>query len=188
MIARLVALVIAGLVVMAPAVPASATPPSLAAESSCTVANASLDWGFKESFRAYISSSIANGEWTVDGGATYETPRFGWAHGTGTYDPQTGQGLVGLPGSVTFTGHGGILHTTIGNPQLLFVNATTAFLLLDVHGTTQGGTPVDSTGVRFAKLALSVGRNESTSTTLAVKSAPATLTSMGAAAFGTYVA
>ncbi|MEO8529161.1 MAG: HtaA domain-containing protein, partial [Pseudolysinimonas sp.] len=47
---------------------------SLAAESlvqGCVVSTAQLSWGFKESFRAYIDSTIANGEWTEADGATY---------------------------------------------------------------------------------------------------------------------
>src|SRR5690606_23738697 len=44
--------------------------------TGCTVTDAELVWGYKESFRSYISGSIAHGEWTVADGAAYETPNF----------------------------------------------------------------------------------------------------------------
>ena len=80
--------------------------------------DASLTWGFKETFRSYISGTIANGEWTVADGATYETPDFGWADGVGSFDPSTGEGTISFDGSIRFTGHGGVLDTTVSNPQL----------------------------------------------------------------------
>ncbi len=64
------------------------------AAEGCPVDDATLTWGFKETFRSYISGSIANGEWTVADGATYETPDFGWSDGTGAYDPDGGEGLI----------------------------------------------------------------------------------------------
>lgn len=155
------------------------------AAGGCPVIDADLSWGFKESFRAYISGSIANGEWTVADGATYETPLFGWSGGEGSYDPETAEGLVSFLGAITFTGHGGILNTTVSNPQLQFVDASTAILLLDVSGTTQEGEPVDERGVPFVELDLSdaVSRDGDV---LTITEAPAVLLADGAAAFGTY--
>lgn len=155
-----------------------------AAPGGCTVTNAQLDWGFKESFRSYISGSIANGQWTVADGASYETPSFGWSGGTGSFDGQSG--TVSFVGSITFTGHGGALDTTVANPVIEFVDSESAVLLLDVSGTTQLGVPVDETGVPFAELDLAnVTRDGDT---LTVTDASATLTSTGAESFGTYVA
>ncbi|MDO7883405.1 HtaA domain-containing protein [Salinibacterium soli] len=155
------------------------------AATGCTVESSTLSWGFKESFRSYISGSIANGEWTVAGGTTYETPHFGWADGDGSYDAETGEGVVAFVGSITFTGHGGILNTTVANPRLQFVDADTAILLLDVSGTTQEGTAVDAPGVEFAELDLS-GATELVDGVLTVTDAPAVLLPAGAEAFGTY--
>ena len=87
-------------------------------EPGCVVTDATLTWGFKESFRAYIDGDIANGEWTTSGGATYETPEFTWSDGQGHYDPETGDGYVDFAGSVRFTGHDGLLDTTIADPSL----------------------------------------------------------------------
>ncbi|MDF1478172.1 HtaA domain-containing protein [Leifsonia sp. H3M29-4] len=154
----------------------------------CTVEASSLTWGFKESFRSYISGSIANGEWTVADGATYETPNFGWADGEGHYDPATGEGVLAFQGSIEFTGHGGILDTTVANPVIEFVDADSAVLLLDVSGTTQEGTPVEAAGVEFAGIDLASATVTQDGAVLTVTDAPATLSAPGAAAFGTYPA
>ncbi len=144
-----------------------------------------MTWGFKESFRSYISGTIANGEWTVADGATYETPDFGWADGEGSYDGETGKGLVEFTGSITFTGHGDILNTTVGNPQFQFVDAGTALLILDVTGTTQEGEAVSELGVEFVELDLA-DVVQIVDGILTVTDATALLTPAGAAAFGTY--
>lgn len=157
------------------------------ASTGCEVQASTLTWGFKESFRSYISGSIANGEWTVADGATYETPSFGWAGGTGTYDVATSEGLIAFAGSIDFTGHGGILNTTIANPQVRFVDSDTAMLLVDVTGTTQEGAAVSQTGVEFVELDLS-GATALNDGVLTVTDAPATLTDAGSEAFGTYEA
>jgi hypothetical protein len=154
----------------------------------CTVEASSLTWGFKETFRSYISGSIANGEWTVADGATYETPVFGWTGGVGHYDVVTGEGVLAFQGSIEFTGHGGILDTTVANPVIEFVDGDAAVLLLDVSGTTQDGTPVDQAGVEFADLDLAAATVTRDGAVLTVTDAPATLSAPGAAAFGTYPA
>ena len=160
--------------------PASAAP--LAAGDTCAVDAATLTWGFKESFRSYISGTIANGEWTVADGATYATPEFGWSGGAGTYGRDSG--LVAFDGSVEFTGHGGILDTTVARPQLRF-DGNRATLLLDVVGTTQDGATVDSSDVEFVDIDLD-GHTTFADGTITVTDAPTVLTAAGAAAFGTY--
>jgi hypothetical protein len=155
-----------------------------ATPTTCTVDDATITWGFKESFRSYISGTIANGQWTVADGATYTTPDFGFSGGSGTLT--AGKGTISFPGSIEFTGHGGILDTTVANPQLRFDGSGTATLLLDVKGTTQQGAPVDEKAVEFATVGLDGGVVEGGS--YRVDAAPATLTAAGSAAFGTYTA
>ena len=151
----------------------------------CVVDDATLTWGFKESFRAYISGAIAKGEWTVADGATYAVPNFGWSAGAGGYDAETGEGSLAFAGSIAFTGHGGVLNTVVSNPQVKFVDATTGVLLLDISGTTQDGAAIDNKAVEFAALDLTdVVENDEGSVT--ITAAPATLTAAGSAAFGTY--
>lgn len=184
---------LAGSVALAPpsvagtlATPAMTTTAGIAnAAEGCPVDGATITWGFKESFRSYISGSIANGEWTVADGATYTTPDFGWDNGTGSFAAEGG--LVAFPGSVTFTGHGGILNTTVANPQLKFISDDTAMLVFDVSGTTQDGASVDATGVEFVEIALA-GVAEQADGVLTVTAAPTTLTPAGSTAFGTYEA
>ena len=164
---------------------------SPAAAGQCLVDDATLTWGFKESFRAYITSTIANGEWATSDGATYETPEFGW-NGAGTYDPETETGDLGFTGAVRFTGHDGALDTTIANPRIV-IDEDRAVLLLDISGTTQEGATVEAQGVEFAELDLAGATTEAAMDagsgeieTIALGGIPATLTAAGAEAFGTY--
>lgn len=165
--------------------PATAATPNTAAVG-CPVTDATLTWGFKESFRSYISGSIANGEWTLADGASYDIPNFGWSGGEGAHD--NGEGLVAFAGAVTFTGHGGILNTTIANPQLRLIDEGTAVILLDVSGTTQDGATVDAPAVEFVELDLAAATIDEANGTITVTDAPSELTSAGAQAFGTYEA
>ncbi len=152
----------------------------------CPVDAAALSWGFKESFRAYIDGSIANGEWTVADGATYETPNFGWTTEEGGFAAEGTLADLAFDGSVRFTGHGGALDTTIANPRIV-LEGDTGILFLDVTGTTQEGDEVSAIGIEFAALDVAAAEViEGESLTLA--GIPATLTESGAAAFGTYEA
>jgi hypothetical protein len=156
-----------------------------AALEGCPIDDATLSWGFKESFRSYISGSIANGEWTVTDGATYVTPAFGFSNGDGNVDPG-GAGLINFDGAIQFTGHGGALDTTVANPRIRFADADTAYLILDVTGTTQNGAKVDQSDVEFARIDLSTASLTEEPTAMTFADAPVTLTPAGADAFGTY--
>jgi hypothetical protein len=149
------------------------------ASRACIVEDATLTWGFKESFRSYISGTIANGEWEVTDGATYATPNFGFSGGTGTY------GDVAFGGAIRFTGHGGILDTTVANPRITW-GGDSGVLYLDVSGTTQEGDPVNEAGVPFADLTFNGGVGVTPDGDLRLKDVSATLTDEGATAFGTY--
>jgi len=161
-------------------------PSTVKAAGACTISDATLTWGFKESFRSYLTSTIAHGEWVVADGATYETPNFSWT-GTGSLDPETQTGDVAFDGSVLFTGHDGALQTTIANPRVV-LSADGAVLMLDITGTTQSGAEVNSLGVEFATLDLSSVTPEENGDALTWNAIPAVLTEAGSAAFGTYAA
>ena len=152
----------------------------------CAVTDGTLTWGFKESFRSYISGSIANGEWTVANSATYETPNFGFSDGIGTYDADAKSGLVSFTGSITFTGHGDILNTTVADPEIRFDSDDVAYVLLDVAGTTQDGAAIDEKDVEFVRLDLSTATVTTKDGLVTITGAPAELTAAGAEAFGTY--
>lgn len=166
-------------------VPASS---AVAQAPGCDVASASLTWGFKESFRAYIDGSIANGEWTVADGATYATPSFGFPDGTGLIAGLPLAGQLDFPGSVRFTGHGGILDTTIANPVLVFRDAGDALLLLDVSGPTMEGDQVSVTATPFAAVDLSGQDLTPVDGVVTITEAPTTLTADGETAFPNYAA
>jgi hypothetical protein len=155
---------------------------ALAVPPGCDVSDATLTWGFKESFRAYIDSDIANGEWTTADGATYTTPSFAWSGGTGRFDPATGTGYIDFTGSVRFTGHDGLLDTTIQNPTVL-LQGDSGTLSLDVTGVTMDGDMVDSTDVAFVDLASAEVVGGDAVRTL---DAETTLTDDGAIAFPNY--
>jgi dihydrofolate reductase len=105
----------------------------------------------------------------------------------GGYDAETGDADLAFTGSVRFTGHGGVLDTTIANPRVA-IDGTRAVLLLDVTGTTQTGEPVAQQGVEFAELDLAAAERASDGTLVTLTGIPAALTPAGAAAFGTYPA
>jgi hypothetical protein len=179
----LAAVLVAGLLAVVPATAAAAQAPG------CAVDAATLTWGFKESFRAYIDGSIANGEWTTSDGATYATPEFGFAAEVGRLDPRGPVGSIDFPGSVRFTGHGGVLDTTIANPVLLFRGADEdALLLLDVSGPTMEGDEVAVTATPFVTVDLSGQDLAPVDGVVTIVDAPTTLTADGEAAFPNYPA
>lgn len=152
-----------------------------AAIGTCAVEDATLSWGFKESFRVYIEG-IAAGGWELTD-VEYVYPDYVWADGTGSIDPETMTGLVTYGGSIRFTGHDGALDTTISNARLEFAGDT-GYLVVDVAGHTQDGASVAETGVRFAEF--TVPSLEVMDGAIALDAVPVTLTDAGAAAFGTY--
>ncbi|TBN57602.1 hypothetical protein EYE40_09505 [Glaciihabitans arcticus] len=167
-------------------IPITITAPEVTTLEGCDVQDAAITWGFKESFRSYISGSIANGEWTVADGATYAVPNFGFADGTGIYNAGSGGGLVTFEGSIRFTGHDGLLDTTVSNPQFKLISASSAVLLLDISGETQDGATVDAAGVEFVTLDLAAATVTNENGIVTITDAPTELTTAGSDAFGTY--
>jgi len=157
-------------------------------EDSCEIVEAGATWGFKESFRAYISSSIAQGEWVVSGDVGYDTPDFVLTSGSGFLAPDLTSGDLSFSGAIEFLGHGGILDTTLGNPSLTMTGTGEALLTLDVTGDTMEELSVDLERVPFATVAWSASdvTLDSASGSWEVREAALTLTREGAEAFGTY--
>jgi hypothetical protein len=150
---------------------------------ACTVEGATLQWGYKESFRTYIEG-IAKGGWTLTD-VEYRYPDYVWESGTGSFDDKTLAGVITYGGSITFTGHDGTLNTTLGNARLELAGDK-GYLVFDVSGTTQDGESVDQKAVRLAEFAL--GDAAVVDGKLSLDAIPTTLTEAGAAAFGTYAA
>lgn len=175
----------AGIVVASALAPQAPTQQALT-EQECTVSDAVISWGFKESFRSYISGSIAQGEWLVDGDVAYETPHFRFEQGTGSISPDRSQGNIRYEGSFIFTGHAGILETQLSNPSLSFTSDSTATLFLDVQGDTMDELSVARDGVAFATVSWADESVTPESGTLLIKDASVVLTKEGSSAFGTY--
>jgi hypothetical protein len=177
---------------------ASATPSASAAApvpgAGCEITGARLTWGFKESFRAYVTGSIADGEWTTSGNAGYQTPSFSWTNGGGAIDPASGAGRLAFSGAVRFTGHGGAMDTTIANPAVRLDGGARAVLLLDVSGVSMeeamagGSERTTSAAVEFVQLDLAAGTVTRADGTVTVTGIPASLTAAGQAAFTNYTA
>lgn len=161
-------------------------------DETCAVTGGSLTWGFKESFRSYISGTIAKGSWEPIGGASYATPVFSWPATGGSVDPVTGEGSVSFGGGVRFTGHNGLLDTTIAQPTLVSDSAG-AHLLLDVSGLSMddalaGATDQvhTATQVDFVALDLAAVAPTTTATGMSATEVPTALTADGYAQFGNY--
>lgn len=188
---RRLALVLAvtgGLLGVVGASPGPAVAATASSLDECAVQDARLEWGFKESFRAYVSGSIASGEWQAAEGATYATPSFTFGEGSGVLVSGSAQGELLFAGSIRFTGHGGILDTTVSTPRVALTDAASGRLVLDVVGTTQAGEEVAAVAVEFAALDLAAATRAVEDGVLSIGGISATLTESGAAAFGTYPA
>ena len=168
----------------------TATPAAYAAPEGpdCAVTGGTLTWGVKEGFRAYISGTIANGEWETADGAIYETPYFSWVHPTGALaassDASAWQGKIEFPGTIHFSGHEGVLDLTLENPTVEFDGSGTAALLLDARSTDmEGQITVDEQQVWFADLDLTGATATAVEGGWALTAVPATLTNAGDGAF-----
>nr|WP_255499112.1 HtaA domain-containing protein [Leucobacter sp. cx-169] len=165
----------------------AAGPVASEAGVGCTISDASLSWGVIERWRAYITGTIANGDWTLNDGVEYETPAFRWAAGSGALEAD-GSGTIGFTGGVHFTGHEGLLQLDVANPTLELVSPTEAYLLLDLASTKQTGEPdVSLPQVRAVKLDLT-GTIIVNGVTLEIVDAPGRFTAEGASAFGGFYA
>jgi hypothetical protein len=164
--------------------------PASVPEGSCEVRDVSITWGFKESFRSYISGSIAQGSWEVSGDVGYETPHFTLTGGTGYVDAARDEGVVAFEGGIVFSGHDGILETALQNPELIITGTGEATLVLDVTGDTMEEVSVNQRDVRFATVTWGRGAEEVVPSegVWGVEGAQVVLTQEGSDAFGTYPA
>jgi hypothetical protein len=154
--------------------------------ASCVATEGGFDWGFKESFRAYLSGSIANGEWTTEGGIGYETPVFTSDALAGSVSLAPLAGELAVDGALRFTGHEGILDTTVSNLRVELDDAQRLALIVDVRGTTQEFVEVDTADVLFATGDLEAAQWTAGEDGLLIAGIPLVLTAEGAEAFGTY--
>jgi len=164
--------------------------PSASGPQECVVDEVEVNWGFKESFRSYLSSAIALGEWTVEGDVGYQTPLFSFSGGEGSVSANRTTGDIDFDGAMRFEGHGGILNTSLANPTLRFLGEREASLMFDVRGDTMDFVFVETADVDFVRLQWSRFDEsiDARNGVWEVRDARVTLTPAGSGAFGTYVA
>ncbi|MCT9084053.1 HtaA domain-containing protein [Streptomyces fulvoviolaceus] len=89
----------------------SPTPSATTSDAAAAgdVADGTLGWGVKESFRSYVVGSVANGEITASDGASQAADNgiFTFVDATGEYDTDADTLSAAFEGAVNFKGHEG---------------------------------------------------------------------------------
>lgn len=86
----------------------SATPKPTSKNTSGAIEDAAVDWGVRRTFREYVTGDIAEGRWTLTGGAQDGGALFRFPTGKGTYDEKKHTLDAGFRGAVRFTGKNGL--------------------------------------------------------------------------------
>ncbi|MBT1091633.1 HtaA domain-containing protein [Streptomyces sp. Tu102] len=88
--------------------PSTSTAPS-EAPARGDIADGTLGWGVKQSFRSYVVGGVANGAITTSGGASQAADNgvFTFTDATGEYDTDADTLSADFKGAVTFKGHKG---------------------------------------------------------------------------------
>ncbi|MFE6662388.1 HtaA domain-containing protein [Streptomyces sp. NPDC057697] len=167
-------------------------PVASAQAASRTVQGGRLDWGIKSSFQSYVTGPIANGSWSLTGGAaTVGGSQFRFHSATGSYDPATGAFTSSFSGGVHFLGHrksdgSHELDLTISRPTVRIAGGG-GTLYADMVSKERGSGRVTSAAqVPLATLGLSGIDMKGGTTPVALRTVPATLTAQGAKAFAGY--
>ncbi|MFH8708367.1 HtaA domain-containing protein [Streptomyces rubrogriseus] len=167
---------------------ASPSAPASTAPTKGEIADGTLGWGVKESFRAYVVGNIAKGRVTVSGGATQAAGNgaFTFKDATGTYDTDADRLTATFKGAVNFKGHesGGTygLDLTLSNLKAT-LDGGTGKLTADVDSL---GTRTE--GVVLADLEAKSGDLKADKNVITVDGIAATVTDAGAKVFGNYPA
>lgn len=152
--------------------------------TQCTVPGAttgSMGWGVKTSFVNYIRGGIAKGNYSLNG-TTFSGGQFHWKLADAKIS--NGTGTVSYTGSVTFTGHGGLLDVQLINPSIIITSATSATLVFQtVKTSSMDGVKASYSNVTFATLSGSI---TGSGTSVSGSGLSATLTADGAKAFAAF--
>jgi hypothetical protein len=174
------------------AVLAALLPAGTAQAASRTVQGGRLDWGIKSSFQSYVTGPIANGSFSLTGGAaTVGGSQFRFHSATGTYDGASGAFNAGFSGGVHFLGHkkdDGTyqLDLTISRPTVR-LSGNGGTLYVDVISKAKDtGTVTTSSQVPFASLSLGGINMKGGGNAVQLNNLPATLTAQGAKSFAGY--
>ncbi|MFE5488110.1 HtaA domain-containing protein [Streptomyces sp. NPDC056527] len=171
-----------------PALAADGADRAAAAAPAMELKDGTLDWGFKESFRKYLASPMAQGKTTVGGGAKQAADNgvFTFVDGTGTYDTGTHATANAFKGSVHFEAHGGVLDITLSDVKLTTKGtaAPTGEITADVVTKGKDGAFVTRDDVAVAALDMTgVRPGQGAGGAMVFKDIPAKLTKGGAEAF-----
>ncbi|WP_435187784.1 HtaA domain-containing protein [Streptomyces sp. bgisy126] len=171
---------------------AALLPAPAAHAESRTVQGGRLDWGIKSSFQSYVTGPIAQGSWSLTGGAaTVGGSQFRFHSARGSYDPETGAFEAAFSGGVRFTGHRKAdgtneLDLTISRPRIR-VQGGRGTLYADMASKAKGsGRTSVSPQVPLATLSLGGVDMRGGGSPVALAGVPATLTAQGASAFAGY--
>ncbi|MFJ6987950.1 MULTISPECIES: HtaA domain-containing protein [unclassified Streptomyces] len=167
-----------------PSTPPSTPAPTAPAQGS--VADGTLTWGVKQSFRSYVVGNVAKGKVTTAGGATQAAGNgaFTFPDATGSYDTDEDTLSASFKGTVNFKGHQGAgedggygLDLTLGDLKARLADGT-GTLTADL--TSLG---VKSDDVVLADLKAADKDLTAEDDVLTVDDVTATLTAAGAKAF-----
>ena len=151
------------------------------ASTSKGVMSAEATWGVRQSFRTYIRGNIAKGAWELTGVGDNGTA-FTFNGNAGAVDPSTRSGTILLPGSIRFTGHNGVLNTRFSNLEIQF-SGNTGQLIVNASSNNTDGKRNDYGRIAIANLNFT---DLNVSESAASGTATATLTDVGAEAFGQF--
>uniref|UniRef100_UPI002A83462D HtaA domain-containing protein n=1 Tax=Streptomyces sp. CRN 30 TaxID=3075613 RepID=UPI002A83462D len=151
------------------------------------IADGTLGWGVKESFRGYVVGSVAKGKITVSDGASQAAGNgaFTFTGASGTYDTEAGTLTASFEGAVNFKGHEGA-----GEDGGYGLDLTLAGLTATLDGGSGELTAdVTSLGEKTEDVVLADLKADSAGLTakddvIDVDDVTATLTEAGAKAFG----
>ncbi|MGW8060946.1 HtaA domain-containing protein [Streptomyces ziwulingensis] len=180
------------LTVVCAAILGALLPATAAHAESRTVQGGRLDWGIKSSFQSYVTGPVAQGGYSLSGGAaTVGGSGFRFHSATGAYDSGTGAFRAAFQGGVHFLGHptgtgAHQLDLTISRPTVS-ISGTTGTLHVDVVSKAKDtGAVTTSRQVPFASLSLGGIDMRGGGGTVALAQLPATLTAEGARSFAGY--
>ncbi|MBT3160741.1 HtaA domain-containing protein [Streptomyces sp. CHA1] len=181
----------AGAVTVLAAFLGSLLPAATAHAADRAVRGGRLDWGVKSSFQSYVTGPIAQGSYTLQGGAaTVGASQFRFHSATGSYNPDTGALSAGFSGGVRFLGHpkngGHELDLTVARPTVR-ISGGRGTLYADMTSKAKGtGQVTTSAQVPLATLDVSGIEMRGGGGPIGLSNLPATLTSQGARAFAGY--
>ncbi|MBV7363166.1 HtaA domain-containing protein [Actinomycetaceae bacterium TAE3-ERU4] len=122
-------------------------------ESQYRVTSGNLGWGLRKSFTTYIRG-IAQGDWKLSGGVSWDGSRFNFPVDSGVYNSRTRTGTINYSGKIAFNGHHGILDMRIANPSIV-INGNRATLYATVSSSDMSGKHINYGRVHFASMSVS---------------------------------